>query len=158
MIEGVHGYNMHPQMRCAVQIVVPCVPSDYFNRVQNRGIYLAWRILSRGCARARTSQQYPDPRQQFRLSEGLSQIVIRACIETANAILYPGPRRQDEDGECLTTPSDLLQEGKPVPIRQPQVEHHSGIRDRMKRRLSVSRRGHAVGLETGLDQGIAGQS
>src|SRR5690242_3858366 len=68
------------------------------------------------------AQQGPDARQEFLELERLGEVIIRAAVEPADAVLDGVSRGQHENGQALTGVAELLADGQAVGRRNHDVE------------------------------------
>ncbi len=87
------------------------------------------------------------------------EVVIRAAVETGDAIGHTIACREDEDGRRIARRSPFPAETQPVPLRQAKIEHNQVIgvnRDEVRCFVAVRRAVGRVPLfsQSGADQAV----
>ncbi|KAG5719047.1 hypothetical protein E4T56_gene19839 [Termitomyces sp. T112] len=73
------------------------------------------------------AQYRPNSRHQFIGREGLGHIIIGPAVQSRDPGLHiPAPGQHDR-GDAIASLPQALEQGQPVPIRQPPIQHEGGI-------------------------------
>jgi hypothetical protein len=89
-----------------------------------------------------------DARDELLEREGLGEIIVRAFAQALDAILDAAARGQYQNRRGILPRAQRAQHGKPVAVRQPQIEHGE--------RIAVGRK-HMLGI-AGARDGIHGEA
>ena len=98
------------------------------------------RTCNRSGMRLSATHQHAYARQQFHERERFGQVIVRALFQALHAIIHRAAGAQNQDGRAGLAVANLLQHGKAVDVRQPEIEHDQivlGGMNHIKRRASV---------------------
>src|SRR5262245_50317919 len=100
------------------RLAAPC-------HLAGRQIHRQVRLLeSQDVIRAAAAQERTDPRQELGKGKRLDEIVVRAEIETLDAVVDGVLRRQDQHGRLKPALAKCGKNLQAAPPRQHEVEHH----------------------------------